>query len=122
MRYTLSGREIKQSEYGCNIQYTDFKDESKFELVIINKGILYNKINYNNSKNLVTFNEWKVDNDNLDGYHTDTINNMIKYIKDGNKLPPIIVDKNYGLYDGQHRLTAYSMMKDIENIEVLKEM
>lgn len=121
-RKVYTGREIINM-FG-NIQNDVFGDDNHlFVLLTVNKEFLYDKVCVDKrSYNLKTYEEWQNDADNYDNYHTDTINSMINYIRDGGKLPPLIVDKDYGLYDGQHRLTAYSMMDEIQNIEIFKEI
>ena len=107
-----------------NIQNHDFAEEDKlFKLIKINKEELYSASpNGCNSKNLKTFNEWLNSTDNYDFYHTDTIYEMIKLFKEAIELPPLIIDSKNGLYDGQHRLTAFSMIDSISDILVFKEL
>ncbi|CAM3118355.1 ParB N-terminal domain-containing protein [Sporolactobacillus spathodeae] len=75
-----------------------------------------------NGKNLVTLDEWAKDPENYDDYHTDNVKQMVEYIQGGGNLPPLIVDKSHGLFDGQHRLTAYSMLPEIKEIDVYQEI
>lgn len=107
-----------------NIQNDIFATSDRiFELTKIKKEDLYKaKCNGRPVCNLLTFEEWLVRNDNYDFYHTDTIYEMIKIILNKESLPPIIVDKDLGLYDGQHRLTAYSMVNSVEYILCYKEI
>lgn len=105
-----------------NIQNNEFK-EGRFILIEINKEFLYDKICCNgNDVNLISYDDWNNDEDNYDNWHTDNINNMIEYINEGNTLPPLIVNRNYGLYDGQHRLTAYSMIDSVDHIKIFKQI
>lgn len=92
-------------------------------MVKINKEDLYNKVCCDGvSLNFKSYNDWLSDEENCDAYHTETIDGMINCIQQGGTLPPLVVNKNLGLYDGQHRLTAYSMINEIIEIEVFKEV
>ncbi|MFX3619351.1 MAG: hypothetical protein ACE3JK_17755 [Sporolactobacillus sp.] len=123
MTETLTGKEI------CS-RYSDIENDSfgtdqhHFILTKIAKEELYEAACSfsSNSKNLLTYQEWEKDPENYDDYHTDNINQMVEYLRDGNKLPPLIVNQKLGLYDGQHRLTAYSMIPEIHEIDVYKEI
>lgn len=116
-----TGKEIVEKY--VNIQNDVFADEREFLLEEIHKEELYDCVCWDgSSKNLKTYEEWEKDDDNYDQYHTNTIDEMVSFIKNGGELPPLIVNKDYGLYDGQHRLTAYSLIDDIETIKVFKEL
>lgn len=120
---TLSG-ELLISMYD-NIQNDDFAEEDKiFKFMKVNKEILYSaKPNgCSSGTNLITFNDWLNMDDNYDFYHTDTVYEMVKLFRAGKNLPPLIVDSDYGLYDGQHRLTAFSMIDSIKDILIFKEL
>lgn len=120
---TLTGLELI-SLYD-NIQNDEFAEDCKiFKLIKVNKEIIYSaRPNGCSSwKNLKTFNDWLNAEDNYDFYHTDTVYDMVKLFREGKDLPPLIVDTEYGLYDGQHRLTAYSMIDSIEDIFIFKEL
>ena len=52
----------------------------------------------------------------------DLTNNSKIYGNGGGLLPPIIVNKDGILIDGSHRLTAYSIMGEIENITIYQEV
>lgn len=115
----LTGKQLKMR---YDVQNDSFDDDSKFMLLTINKNELINKSIYDGScDNYFDLNKWEQHGDNYDNYHTDTISNMIDYLKEGGNLPPLIVNKNLGLYDGQHRLTAYMELDSIINIEIFKE-
>ncbi|MFT8364186.1 MAG: ParB N-terminal domain-containing protein [Sporolactobacillus sp.] len=75
-----------------------------------------------NGRNLVRLDEWFADPENYDNYHTDNVKQMIDSLQSGGTLPPLIIDKKLGLYDGQHRLTAYSMLPAIQEVIVYKEI
>ncbi len=47
---------------------------------------------------------------------------MINHVRVGGLLHPIIVNKDGILIDGSHRLTAYSIMGEIENITIYQEV
>jgi len=49
------------------------------------------------------------------------IENLIKMIKSRDKLNPLIVDKNYRLLDGYHRIGAYKHL-GIKKVNVYKEI
>lgn len=123
MAEILSGKEIcgKYSDIGNDAFGTE---DHRFILMKINKEDLYGApcSLSNNGRNLMTFKEWENHPENYDDFHTDNVKQMIDYIHEGGKLPPLIVNKNLGLYDGQHRLTAYSMMPEIKQIEIYKEI
>ncbi|RYM06652.1 hypothetical protein EWH99_01950 [Sporolactobacillus sp. THM7-7] len=99
-------------------------DNHRFILTKVNKEELYDApcAFSDNGRNLVTYKEWEEHPENYDGYHTDNVKQMIEYIKDGGSLPPLIVNKKMGLYDGQHRLTAYSMIPSIKEVKIYKEV
>lgn len=115
-----TGEEIL-NKYG-NIQNDSFHKEDLFELIIVPKETLYDKLNVEGGRNLVSYDEWKNDSDNYDGYHTETIDNMIDIFNEGKTLPPLIVDENWGLFDGSHRLTAFSLIDTIKEISGLKRI
>lgn len=92
-------------------------------LVKINKEDLYDKICCDGvSLNFKSYSDWLNGEENYDRYHTESIDVMIEYIRKGGILPPLVVNEGCGLYDGQHRLTAYSMMDEINIIEIFKEV
>jgi hypothetical protein len=47
-----------------------------------------------------------------------TVNEMRKVIAKGDKLPPILIDKDHELIDGRHRLQAYKM-EGIKKVPVI---
>ncbi|RYL92633.1 ParB N-terminal domain-containing protein [Sporolactobacillus sp. Y61] len=123
MTEILNGKEI------CS-KYSDIENDSfgtedhQFALTRVDKKDLYDApcSFSSNGKNLMTYEEWKKHPENYDGYHTDNVKQMVEYIREGGHLPPLIVNKELGLYDGQHRLTAYSMISEIEKIDIYKEI
>lgn len=115
-----TGEEM-QNKYG-NIQNDSFHKKDLFELNIVPKEQLYDNLNVEGERNLVSYDEWNNDSDNYDGYHTETIDNMIEIFNKGETLPPLIVDENGGLFDGSHRLTAFSSINTIKEISVLKRI
>ena len=120
---TLTGLEL--ISLNDNIQNDDFAEDYKlFKLMKVNKEILYSARpnGCSSGENLKTFNDWLNMDDNYDFYHTDTVYEMVKLFSEGKNLPPLIVDTEYGLYDGQHRLTAFSMIDSIADILVFKEL
>ena len=52
--------------------------------------------------------------------YNDTVNSMVKNLREGKELPPIEVTKDGRLVNGRHRLTAYKRFKTIgtDNFEV----
>ncbi|WP_100486202.1 hypothetical protein [Sporolactobacillus pectinivorans] len=119
----LTGKEI------CS-RYSDIENDAfgtedhRFALMTVNKESLYDAPCpfSSNGKNLMTFKEWENHPENYDDYHTDNVKQMIDYIHEGGKFSPLICDKEFGLYDGQHRLTAYSMIPEIQNVRIYKEI
>ncbi|MCO7175833.1 ParB/RepB/Spo0J family partition protein [Sporolactobacillus kofuensis] len=119
----LTGKEI------CS-QYSDLANDAfgsedhRFILTKVEKEALYDAACSfsSNGKNLVTYKEWKNDPENYDDYHTDNIKQMVDSIHEGGALPPMIVNKDLGLYDGQHRLTAYSLIPEIKEVAIYKEV
>lgn len=119
----FTGKEI------CS-KFSDLKNDAfstedhHFVLIKVDKETLYDApcAFSSNGRNLVTYQEWESHPENYDDYHTDRLKSMVEYLKKGGKFPPLIVDKNLSLYDGQHRLTAYSMIPTIHEIEVYKEI
>ncbi|MFT8871866.1 MAG: hypothetical protein ABF868_06200 [Sporolactobacillus sp.] len=111
-------------------QYSDIRndafgtDDHRFILTRIDKEKLYDRpcLYSSNGKNLVTLGEWERHPENYDGYHTDNIHEMVEFLKSGGKLTPLIVNTQLSLYDGQHRLTAYSLIDTIMDIDVYKEI
>lgn len=99
-------------------------DEHKFILTDVDKESLYDApCSFStNGKNLMTFEEWEKHPENYDDYHTDNVKQMIDHIHEGGSFPPLICNKDFGLYDGQHRLTAYSMMPEINKVQIYKEI
>lgn len=119
----VTGKEI------CS-RYSDLEndafgsDEHEFTLTKIAKEKLYDAACSfsSNGKNLVTYKEWANDPENYDDYHTDNVKQMVDHIHEGGTLPPMIVNKELGLYDGQHRLTAYSLIPQITEVVIYKEV
>ncbi|BBN97806.1 MULTISPECIES: ParB N-terminal domain-containing protein [Sporolactobacillus] len=111
-------------------QYSDLQndafgtDDHQFVLTTIAKEALYDVpcTFSNNGKNLITYKEWANDPENYDDYHTDNVKQMVDHLHEGGKLPPMIVGKDLSLYDGQHRLTAYSLLPEIKEVTVYKEV
>ncbi|MCL1631716.1 ParB N-terminal domain-containing protein [Sporolactobacillus sp. CPB3-1] len=123
MAEILTGKDIC-SRYNDLVNDAFGTDEHRFMLTTIDKEQLYNvPCSFSsNGKNLLTYKEWANHPENYDDYHTDNIKQMIDYIHEGGKLPPMIVTKDLSLYDGQHRLTAYSMLPEIKEVEIYKEI
>ncbi|GGL51803.1 ParB/RepB/Spo0J family partition protein [Sporolactobacillus putidus] len=118
-----TGKEIC-SKYN-DIENDDFgTDAHRFILTTVAKETLYEvPCSFSsNGRNLLTLKEWEEHPENYDGYHTDNIKQMVDSIKEGGTLPPMIVNKDLGLYDGQHRLTAYSMIPEIKEVQIYKEL
>jgi hypothetical protein len=119
----LTGKDI------CG-QYNDIENDTfgsedhRFTLTKIAKEALYDAACAfsSNGKNLVTYKEWANHPENYDDYHTENIKQMVDYIKEGGSLPPMIVNKDLGLYDGQHRLTAFSLIPEIKEVDIYKEI
>lgn len=114
------------SLYG-NITHDAFskaKDFKKFKLIVVKKEKLYYAKPHgcSSGRNLNTFYDWLNMDDNCDFHHTDTVYDMVKSLNAGEDLLPLVVDTEYGLYDGAYRLTALSMIDSIEEILVFKEL
>lgn len=116
----INGKQIKDR---YDVQNDCFDDDSYFELISINKYELINKSIYDGTcYNYFSLEDWREHGDNYDDYHIISIINMVKHLESGGNLPPLIVNKDLGLYDGQHRLTAYMECNKIINIEIYKEV
>ncbi|MCO7127106.1 ParB N-terminal domain-containing protein [Sporolactobacillus shoreicorticis] len=123
MAELLTGKEIC-GRYS-DLQHDAFGTEDhQFKRITIEKEKLYDvPCSFsNNGKNLVTYKEWANDPENYDDYHTDNVKQMVDYLQEGGILPPMMVNRDLSLYDGQHRLTAYSLIPEIKEVEIYKEV
>ena len=94
----------EEQKVGSKSNFFIGMENSFFEL----KDIKINKIHWNgvNSKRFVK----KMFDDEL--HHFENVRSLIKKILTGIELYPIILDTNYALLDGFHRVCAYSILKE----------
>lgn len=115
LKEKLNGKELYKIY--PDIDYDEYNNEKiNFILQSISKELLY-------KNNLCSiYNYFDEDEENISDRHENTIYGMIEYLRTGGILPPIIIDKEGCLIDGSHRLTAYSMMNEIKNIDIYQEL
>lgn len=115
MRKEINGKELY--ELYTDIVCDEYNNEKvKFNLRVIPKEILF-------KDNLCHIDDYfDEDEEEVDERHEKTIYSMINHVRGGGLLPPIIVNKDGILIDGSHRLTAYSIMGEIENITIYQEV
>jgi hypothetical protein len=74
------------------------------------KGIIKRNPVRNNAPKIEMISPYDIKNtyEKLEYYEGgDTIDVMVKHLKQGRKLPPILIDENNELIDGRHRQKAY---------------